>query len=166
MFPSWRHRGLIWANKRLHQAWPLAEDGGSMAEKPMQSKVNCSQTQRSHQLLFSFQKKGDGREIEKRDRSGWRKVTESWCLKKRVGLYHGLFRAPSHRFSDNLRRSPFKMSRCLLSLQSMVEHYGCGETEGWGGADERKKHSRWTKLVSNPFPLACLPVSLDLVPDL
>lgn len=38
--------------------------------------------------------------------------------------------------------------------------------EGGGGADERINHSRWTKLVSNPFPLACLLLSLELALDL
>lgn len=47
----------------------------------------------------------------------------------------------------------------------MDDHYHCGEMAG-GGADERKNQSRWTKLVSNPFALACLALSLELAPDL
>lgn len=161
MFPSWRHRGLIWANKRPHQAWPLTENGGSMAGKAMQSLVNCSQTQISHQPLFSLQIKGDGGEEKKKRREGL--TADAW--KNRVGLYCCLFSASSHQLGDNLSGSHLKMSCCLLSFQSIDEHYHRSVMAG--GLIRGKNPSGGTKLTSlTLFPVASVPLFLDLAPDL
>lgn len=134
-----------------------------MAEKRMQSQVNCSRTQRSHQLLFSLQKESDGEDEKRRDsgreeRGNWRLILkQSRSLSSPLQCF-----IPSAQWWSEWE--PLKNE--LLFVIPSIDGWALSLCWNGRGADERKNHSGWTKLISNHFPVACVPLSQDLAPDL
>lgn len=116
MFPSRRHRGLIWANKGSHQAWPPCWEWRVEGARAISSQLVTSLKISPAFCLRAERRWREWQSENKRLKRERRMLSDSWCFKTgKVTITMRPIGTMSHHLTTNLKGSHSRMSCCFFN---------------------------------------------------